>query len=108
MTGDFAVGIEPGHGYGERSVELRPDELLFCYTDGIIDAVNAAGDQFSEAGLSGALRACERNTADGLVSHVLDRVSAFTGHTPQFDDITCIAMEHLASGGALAAPGSVS
>ena len=40
------IALYAGHGYTEARVELDPSDLLFFYTDGLVETMNEAGDMF--------------------------------------------------------------
>ena len=40
------LALFPGRPYGSGRFSLEPEDFLFLYTDGITEAVNAAGDEF--------------------------------------------------------------
>lgn len=68
---------------------LRRGDILAICTDGVLEATNAAGEEFGEAGLVGGLRA-ERNLgARELLESVIARVKEFTAGE-QADDLTLL------------------
>jgi serine phosphatase RsbU (regulator of sigma subunit)/pSer/pThr/pTyr-binding forkhead associated (FHA) protein len=50
------LALFPGRPYGSGKFGLEPEEFLFLYTDGITEAVNAAGDEFGMDRLKTFLR----------------------------------------------------
>lgn len=49
-------------------------------------------EEFSETNLVAALGDSDQIEVEGIARHVIDKVDAFTGHAPPFDDITCVVM----------------
>ncbi|MEP7358423.1 MAG: GAF domain-containing SpoIIE family protein phosphatase, partial [Anaerolineales bacterium] len=47
----MALGLITGAPYEQRTLQLEPGDWLFLYTDGVTDAMNAAGQSYDEAGL---------------------------------------------------------
>lgn len=87
-----AVGIFPQTQFGYRQIELDPGELVFGYTDGVIDARSSDGERFGKKRLvellsrpaTGASDVMERIGTD-LFSHI--------GMAPQEDDITMLCIQ---------------
>jgi sigma-B regulation protein RsbU (phosphoserine phosphatase) len=91
----MAMGLDSGWLYDQRTVQLEPGDWLFLYTDGVIDAVNAAGQSYDETALVECLvENCRLGAADILSG--LDRsLCAFVGDTTPFDDITTMVLRRL-------------
>jgi serine phosphatase RsbU (regulator of sigma subunit) len=91
-TTGMPVGLFAGHGYTEQAVQLAEGDVLFFYTDGLVEVENEAGDMFGAERLESLLR---RHAADG-VDLLLDRaeadVRAFRGGAEPFDDVTLMAV----------------
>ena len=60
-------------------------------TDGFLDAVGPAGERYGEDRLTAALSAAPADPS-GLVKRLCDEATAFTGHVPQADDLTVLAV----------------
>jgi serine phosphatase RsbU (regulator of sigma subunit) len=90
-------GAEPGYECG--SVRLLPGDLLFIFTDGVIDAVNDDDEEFGEQRLLALLRKPSQLSATEVRDHVMRELNTFVGYAHQQDDITCLllrVMEKLA------------
>jgi len=76
---------------GEEEVSLNAGDTLLLYSDGVTEAANSTGDDFSEDRLADILRDKRAATAHELVGEVVKAVSGFSGasHT---DDITVVAI----------------
>ena len=83
-------GTEPQFACG--SVRLQPGDLLFVFTDGVIDAVGPDGEEFGEARLLELLRKLPQMSAFDLRDRVMGELNAFVGYAHQQDDITCLLM----------------
>lgn len=86
-----ALGLEPKVEFRVATQTLAPGETLLVYTDGVIDATDPAGAQFSATGLlaaAGRLGAAVPDPAAALFAEV-DR---FAAGTPPADDITVFAI----------------
>jgi sigma-B regulation protein RsbU (phosphoserine phosphatase) len=93
-TGGMALGVMDGMPYTEASVTLQVDDTLFLYTDGISEAMNAAGQEFTERRLSAVLAEAQGEAVDLVLQRVTDAVQAFVGAAPQSDDITCLVLRY--------------
>lgn len=90
--GGLPLGIMPDRKYECGTVEICSGDLLIVFTDGLIEAVNAAGEEYGESRLLANLlanRQCGAKEALTRMTRVLD---FFVGMTPQHDDITCVVV----------------
>jgi sigma-B regulation protein RsbU (phosphoserine phosphatase) len=95
---DPALGAVEGHSYRESTLALRPGDVLVAYTDGVVEARSAEGEEFHSLRLESYLGGCRDAAADGLVQGLLARLEEFAGDTPQYDDVTVLALRWLGSG----------
>ncbi len=72
---------------GER--QLRPGDALALYTDGVTESFNAAGEEFGEQRLIGALQRNRNLTSRNLLAAIVDEVKEFS-RLEQHDDFTLI------------------
>ncbi len=96
-SGDLVVGIMEGSPYSSRRLALNPGDRLFLYTDGVTEAMNASDEIFSNDRLLRVLSLCAERSVSQIVSCVGDAVNEFCQETPQYDDITMLALQY--SGG---------
>jgi len=85
------LGAGPAAEYDTTSVSLQPGDLLVWFSDGVIEAENAAGEQFTEKRLRAL---CQRLAKDGAVATrdgILEVLTDFRGDAEQADDITIVA-----------------
>jgi serine phosphatase RsbU (regulator of sigma subunit)/pSer/pThr/pTyr-binding forkhead associated (FHA) protein len=87
-----ALGAVEGHEYQAGLVRLRPGDLLLMYTDGVVEARNAGGEEFHALRLESYLKGCGSASADAVVRGLLANVEDFAGDTPQYDDVTALAL----------------
>jgi serine phosphatase RsbU (regulator of sigma subunit) len=86
------IALFPDHGYREASVDLDPGDLLFFYTDGLVEAENDAGDMFGAERLQSILRTARAQGVDAILQHVEETVRTFRGRTEPLDDATLMAL----------------
>jgi sigma-B regulation protein RsbU (phosphoserine phosphatase) len=75
--------------YDETTVELAPGDVLAFYTDGITEAMDARGKQFTPSRLDEILSRCHLKAA-AVIEDVINSVEEFTGGLPPMDDRTLI------------------
>jgi phosphoserine phosphatase RsbU/P len=94
-TGGMALGIMEEMDYAESEVQLTPGDTVFLYTDGVSEAMNVDGDEYTEQRLMEVLNASQRLPLDNLLQKVRAEVQAFAGAAPQSDDLTCLALRYI-------------
>ncbi|HZI65113.1 MAG TPA: fused response regulator/phosphatase [Thermoanaerobaculia bacterium] len=85
-----ALGMMPDMKFEARTALLSPGEILFAFTDGVTEARDAAGRQFSEERLL-ALVAEGSPSAAAFLDAVLLAVTAHAAGVERSDDITMLA-----------------
>jgi len=86
------LGLLPGQGYVESELVLGDADLLFFYTDGMVEAENERGDMFSSERLEALLVAEHQSGVDALLERVERAVREFRGAADLFDDATMMAL----------------
>ena len=81
-----------GHGYREMTVPLSAGDLLFFYTDGLVEAENDRGDQFGPERLEAILIEEHARGIDAVLERIEGDVNAFRGAVEPMDDATLMAM----------------
>jgi len=93
------VGAMSGMTYKEDQLDLRPGDKLYFYTDGVTEAMDAAGALYTERRLVASLESARTSPAQDVVSQTFDAVKAFIGSAEQADDITIVAIDYLGGAG---------
>ena len=92
----FPIGLLSGRGYPQGVVQLAAGDFLFFYTDGMVEAEDAAGDFFGAERLEAALVSARAASGAGGIEDVLSRVehavNRFRGSRELFDDATMMAV----------------
>jgi len=78
--------------YASGTVQLRPGDLLFVFTDGVVEAVNNGDEEYREARLLACLESAPKQSSDATLKCVMADVSTFVGPARQHDDITCLVL----------------
>ena len=90
----YPLGVRPDTEYPVIQAQLEAgDRVVFC-SDGVMEAVNAAGEQFGYERTAGVIRrACaEGLSAEATIDRILSEVNAFRENAPQADDMTCVVV----------------
>ena len=93
-AGGLPLGIAPGaqHSYG--NVTLNRGDLLVIFTDGVVEAENARGEEYGESRLLELLSSTPGGARDDL-NRLMSSVDTFVGAARQHDDITCLILRCL-------------
>lgn len=94
-TDGMLIGVLDDVFYEERTMELRPGDVLVLYTDGVTEAKNEGGEQFGEERLYRVVEEKGHLPAQELLDEIYRRVREFSGGLAQRDDITVIIMKVL-------------
>lgn len=86
------VGAASGRHYASMEYTLAVGETLFCYTDGVTEAENEAGAQFSEKSCLEWLRRGATGSLPALVDSLYEKVVSHTGSKLLADDCTMLAV----------------
>jgi sigma-B regulation protein RsbU (phosphoserine phosphatase) len=86
-TGGAPVGMFPDWTYEEGAIQLDPGDLVVAYTDGVIEAVNPAGEEWGVEGLRRAVVESNPQCADRIVRTIFTSMDEFS-RGRQNDDAT--------------------
>jgi sigma-B regulation protein RsbU (phosphoserine phosphatase) len=87
------IGLLSGGPYAEHQVDVTPGDVLFFYTDGCVEAENAAGDMFGADRLERLLAASAGRGADQVLVAVETEVGAFRSGAEPNDDATLMVVK---------------
>ncbi len=88
------VGAFAGLRYTAMDYKLEPGDLLFCYTDGITEAQDPSGEEFSEQRCMEALVSFGTAPLHSLLDGLRQDVARFSGSSLLDDDCTMLAIRH--------------
>jgi len=89
------IGAFEGIAYKSIQTRLVPGDILFCYTDGITEARNNAGEELSEETCLSFVENLEYDALPALLDQIREKVAAFTGMRILEDDCTMLALRLL-------------
>jgi len=91
--GGTVLGLLPGVSFVRAHTEVRPGDVLVLYTDGLVEATNAADEMFGMEGLVTSVRNGGSASSPGeTVAHILLTVREFSAGAPQADDQTLVVI----------------
>jgi sigma-B regulation protein RsbU (phosphoserine phosphatase) len=93
-AGGIPLGIVENTSYIEEEVQLFPGDVVFLYSDGVVEPMNDQNEQFGMDRLQSII--IESN---GMPEEILEKVDVaiqtFTRDAPQFDDMTFLVFKVL-------------
>lgn len=91
---NLVFGMMEDIPYQEQSLTLEKGDVIFLYTDGVTEALNAGNELFGEERLEKALNAHSTNidASNAFMKHIYDEVDAFANGVSQADDITMVCL----------------
>lgn len=92
LTGGIALGVLPNFEYNQNTVILSPGDTLVLYTDGVTEAMNAAGEQFGVERLQSIFEARTPENSKEAAHMIFEAVQSFADGADQSDDITCLTL----------------
>ncbi|MCK4762303.1 MAG: SpoIIE family protein phosphatase [Candidatus Aminicenantes bacterium] len=91
----LTVGMFPGVTYLTAQLELKKKDVLILYTDGLVEAENAEGEQFSYDRLKEFFKANKHLGADEIKERLIEELKCFVGRKVFEDDVTFIIIKIL-------------
>lgn len=90
------LGLFPEAVYSSAEIQVGPGERCLLYTDGILEATNAAQEQFGTSRCKEFLETHRETPAARFADIFLDSIAAFSGYgsaRAQKDDITLVVLD---------------
>ncbi len=92
-SSSLPFGITPDAPFSSSSVTLQPGDTLILFTDGVVEAFNSAGEEFSDSRWLDVIRSLPKSSAKDTLRTLMKSVEDFVGATRQSDDITCLVLQ---------------
>ena len=89
------LGLIPGTDYVQVAVRLDWNDVMILYTDGITDAINAAGDMLGANGLLAMVRDLPVESPAFMAGHLAAAVQKFRGTAIREDDQSFFILRQL-------------
>ena len=82
-----------GIKYRNETIQLKPGDSIFVYTDGVAEATNITDELFGTDRLLEALNTDPQALPEETLKNVKDSVDHFIRTAQQFDDITMLCLK---------------
>ena len=96
-TAGIAIGLVDTPTFSSitdtRNIQLKSGDLVVTYTDGITEAMNEQNQEWGLSQLIESIQTHQKDTASDLLDHIEADVLSFVGNTPQYDDMTMLAIQ---------------
>lgn len=92
QKGGPVLGVIPDADYETESITLHKGDALILYTDGVVEAEDEAGEQYSLQRLAALISSHPHATAQELITRIHDSVTSFGGARAQQDDMTMVVV----------------
>jgi serine phosphatase RsbU (regulator of sigma subunit) len=86
--GGLLLGVLDDAIYARGTIELDFGDTLLVYSDGIVESLNVAGEEFGYPRLEKQLRQAQTGSADSVLFSVLGAVQDFAGTRGLVDDMS--------------------
>jgi sigma-B regulation protein RsbU (phosphoserine phosphatase) len=87
------LGSFPGSTYDEITFALHAGEVYVFCTDGVFEAMNDLGEEFTAARLIDVVAGARELPAGRIVEAIVHAVTAWRGEAPPNDDMTAVAVK---------------
>ena len=89
---DVPLGAMDMVNYDQFDVKLNVDDLVLCYTDSLVEALDQRGESLGLAGLLDIVRGIDVSDASRVVLQLMSAVSRHCGHDVNDDDLTVVLL----------------
>lgn len=96
MSHNPLLGFTQEAIYEEQTIEVDVGDLLVFFTDGVTEARNEQGGFYGDDRLQALLQRQSWDSPDQVLEAILTSVAAFSGNTPQADDLTLVVVQRTA------------
>ncbi|MBT3216743.1 MAG: PP2C family protein-serine/threonine phosphatase [Candidatus Marinimicrobia bacterium] len=93
-TEGIALGVMGDMDFGVKTITLEKGDSMYLYTDGVNEAMDAGGNEYSYERLEEYLRSTAGKKSTEIVSGSLDDINSFVGSAEQSDDITVLMVKY--------------
>ncbi len=93
----LGIGLATGQVFSnaieEKEVPIADGDVFIFYTDGISEAMDQHGEEFSEQRLIKLVNKHANLSAEDILAAVKSEIDTFTGAAPQHDDFTMVVVK---------------
>lgn len=94
--GGLILGILPQETYQSETIRVGKGDLIFCYTDGVSESINARNEEYGEERIIELVKRLRKQDVSEICQSLVSSVKSFSRNQPQFDDITLLTLRRQA------------
>lgn len=79
------------------NLRVAVNDIIVCFTDGLTDAINKSGKEFSKDKVTEILQTYHEESAIMIMNRIMDALYDFLARQPLSDDVTVIVLKRLRS-----------
>ncbi len=93
-TGGVVLGLFEHASFEEESLTLKPGDLIIAFSDGVTEALDPSGEEFTDDRLLACARAHLGEHPQQVLDALLADVRAFCADATQSDDVTVVMVRY--------------
>ena len=93
-TGGLVLGLFEQALWDEETVTLTPGDVVISFSDGVSEAMNEAGDEYSDDRLIASVQSHAGASPQALLEGLLADVKRFCGAATPSDDVTMVVVRY--------------
>src|SRR5262245_26813349 len=92
--GGIVLGLFEQATFGEETVRLEKGDLIIAFSDGVTEALDPAGEEYTDDRLVACARAHVGESPQQMLNALLADVKAFCSDATQSDDVTVVMVKY--------------
>jgi sigma-B regulation protein RsbU (phosphoserine phosphatase) len=92
-AGGLPLGVIPGGHFDQKTVKIEKGDLIFLFTDGLVESINSSNQMFGNKRLHELLTNCLEANVNEIKEKILAELKAFCGDMKLKDDLTFLIMK---------------
>jgi serine phosphatase RsbU (regulator of sigma subunit)/pSer/pThr/pTyr-binding forkhead associated (FHA) protein len=93
-TGGVVLGLFEAVSFEEETVALEPGDFIVAFSDGVTEAFDEAGDDFTDDRLLASIDRNRDKAPQEMLEAVLEDLRVFCGKADPSDDVTLVVMRY--------------
>jgi serine phosphatase RsbU (regulator of sigma subunit) len=93
-TGGVVLGLFEQASFEEETITLQPGDLIVAFSDGVTEALNPAGEEFTDDRLIACVTSQMGKPPQSVMDALLADVRTFCADSPQSDDVTAVLVRY--------------
>lgn len=93
-TGGVVLGLFDKASFDEETVTLKPGDIIVAFSDGVTEAMNPHGEEFTDDRLIACAEAHRGESPQQVLDALLADVHAFCEGATQSDDVTAVLVRY--------------